>query len=158
MKPTMRDVENMTAALVTAVHGMQQARRKGDAGRLAALYVIAFHPEITPKAISEQLGLHPSSLTRQIQALERDGYVAVKADPSDGRSCRVSLTPAGKAEIERLRQAGLRRFASFVEKWDAAEVRTLTHLLTKLEASKTEVNARANPAGPRWRKNKKEKG
>lgn len=152
----MRDVENMTAALVTSLRGMERARRKGDASRLAALYVIALHPQSTPKAISEELGLHPSSLTRLVQALERDGHVTVEADPSDGRSCRITLTVGGKAEVERLRHVGLQRFASFVEKWDAGEVRALTRLLTKLEASKAEANARANPSGARWRK--KEKG
>lgn len=146
----------MVAALMISLHNTERARRKGDAGRLAALYVIAARRDSSPKAIGEELGLHPSSVTRQIQALEQDGHVTVKADPADGRSCRVSLTAAGKAEVERLQQVGLRRFASFVEKWDAAEVRTLTRLLMKLEQSKTEVNTRGNPAGARWRQRGKD--
>jgi DNA-binding MarR family transcriptional regulator len=155
MKPKRQDVEQLVAALMTSLHSMERARRKGDASRLAALYVIAARPESSPKEISEELGLHPSSLTRRIQALERDGHVKVKADPADGRSCQVSLTSSGKAEVERLRQVGLQRFASFVEKWDAAEVRTLTQLLMKLEQSKTDVNARGNPTGASWRQQEK---
>jgi DNA-binding MarR family transcriptional regulator len=156
MNPNKHDVENMVAALMTSLRSVERARRQGDASRLAALYVIAAQPESSPKGISEELGLHPSSVTRQIQALEQDGHVKVKADPADGRSCRVSLTASGKAEIERLRQVGLQRFASFVAKWDAEEVRTLTRLLTKLEVSKSEVNRRGNLSRARWRRQEKD--
>src|SRR5579871_6559888 len=104
MKPSKQDVQQMVAALMTVVHSADRARRKEDASRLAALYVIALQPESTPTAISEELGLHPSSVTRQIQALEQAGQVKVIADSSDGRSCRVRLTAAGRAEIERLKE------------------------------------------------------
>jgi DNA-binding MarR family transcriptional regulator len=140
---------------MTAVQSVERARRKGDASRLAALSVIAVRPDSGPKAISEELGLHPSSVTRQIQALQAEGHVSVKADAADGRSCRVNLTAEGRAEIERLRKVGLERFASFVAKWEAEEVRTLARLLMKLELSKSEMNAGSKPAGNRWRKQEK---
>lgn len=146
----------MVVALMTIVRSAERANRKGDASRLAALYVIAAHPEMSPKGMSEELGLHPSSVSRQIQALERDGHVKVKADPADGRSCRVSLTASGEAEIERLKEVGLERFASFVEKWDAQEVRTFIRLLVKLELSKAEQNASGNTTGVRWRRPKED--
>jgi DNA-binding MarR family transcriptional regulator len=155
MKPSKQDVEQMVAALMTAVQSVERARRKGDASRLAALSVIAVRPDSGPKAISEELGLHPSSVTRQIQALQAEGHVSVKADAADGRSCRVNLTAEGRAEIERLRKVGLERFASFVAKWEAEEVRTLARLLMKLELSKSEMNAGSKPAGNRWRKQEK---
>lgn len=155
MRPNHHDVENMVAALMTAVHSVERARRKGDASRLAALFVIAARPESSPKSISEELGLHPSSVTRQIQALEQDGHVKVKADPADGRSCRISLTASGKTEIERLKQVGLERFASFVAHWEPEEVRTLTRLLTKLELSKAAINTAEASTGARWRHQEK---
>jgi DNA-binding MarR family transcriptional regulator len=152
MKPKRQDVEQMVAALFTTMQSMESASRKGDASRLKALFTIALNPEITPKALSEILGLHPSSVTRQIQALEKEGNVKVAADPEDGRSCRVRLSPAGLEEIRRLQEIGMNRFASFVASWDAGEVRELARLLTKLEQSKAEVNATASkPAGASWR-------
>jgi DNA-binding MarR family transcriptional regulator len=152
MKAKKQDVEQMVGALITALRSMERASRKGDASRLMALYTIAAAPGSSPKAISEALGLHPSSVTRQIQALEEEGYVKVTADPEDRRSCRVALTAAGSEEIMRLQEIGLQRFASFVAKWDAEEVRELTRLLEKLERSKAEVNAaEAKPAGRNWR-------
>ncbi len=145
----------MVAALMTVVHSADRARRKGDASRLAALYVIALQPESTPKAISEELGLHASSITRQIQTLEQSGYVKVIADPIDGRSCRVKLTPAGRAEIERLKEQALQRFASFVADWDVKEVHTFTQLLIKFEQSKAHAVTTTKSPGSSWRQKEK---
>lgn len=154
MKTGKRDVEAMTAALMAVVQSTARASRKGDASRLMALYAIAARAGSSPKDLSEVLGIHASSVTRQIQALEREGQVKVTADPGDGRSCRVTLTAQGRSEIARLKEVGLRRFASFVAKWDAEEVRELTRLLTKFEESKAAVNAAARVALVSWRKKK----
>jgi DNA-binding MarR family transcriptional regulator len=154
MKANKHDIERMVGALMAATHTMERARRKGDASRLMTLYAIGEVPGRSPKAISEALGIHASSVTRQIQVLEEDGYAKVSADPQDGRSCRVTLTAAGRAEIARLHEVGIQRFASFVATWDAAEVRQLTRLLVKLEASKAKVNAAAQPVRTGWREKK----
>jgi DNA-binding MarR family transcriptional regulator len=145
----------MMVALMTVVRSTGRAQRKGAASRLAMLAVIAACPESSPKAISEELGVHASSVTRQVQALEREGVVKVTADPADGRSCRVRLTAAGRAELERLRRLGMERYASFVAGWEAEEVRTLARLLEKLEQSKAETARTTKLVGGRWRKVKK---
>lgn len=144
----------MVAALMTVIRSTERARQKGDASRSATLFVVAAHPDSSLKAISEEVGFHPSSTTRQIQALEDEGYVKVTADPVDGRSCKVKLTAKGNAELERLRQIGLRRFALFVAKWEPDEVRALTRLLLKLEQSKQEVRAAERPSRTRRRQPK----
>lgn len=69
----------MVAALMAVLQSIERARRKGDASRLFALFAIAVRPESSPKDTSEELGLHPSSITRQVQTLEEDGYVKVTA-------------------------------------------------------------------------------
>jgi DNA-binding MarR family transcriptional regulator len=137
------------------VHSTQRARTQGAASRLATLAAIAAHPQSTPKSLSEELAVHPSSVTRQIQSLEEDGAVKVTANPEDGRSCRVRLTASGRAELQRLNQLGLQRFVSFVARWDAEEVRTLARLLVKLEQSKAEVSRNTQLVGGRWRQLKK---
>jgi DNA-binding MarR family transcriptional regulator len=141
----------MVGALMRSAQSMGRARSKGDASRLAALYAIAEVPGRSPKTISEALGVHASSVTRQIQALEEEGHVKVTVDPKDRRSCRVRLTAAGRAEIARLQEVGLQRFASFVAKWDVGEVRELARLLVKLEESKAAVNTAPKPARAHWR-------
>ena len=134
----------MVAALFTVQAGLERARRqRPGAGLLSLLQIIGEHGGIRPSEIAERRGVHPSLVTRQVRELEEGGYVAVVADPADGRSCLLTLTPEGIDELHRLVEVGLDRFAGFVADWSSDEVRTLTALLTKLEASKVAAGARA---------------
>jgi DNA-binding MarR family transcriptional regulator len=154
MRPDMDDVQQMTQALFTVKSGLDRAaRRSPKAGRLNVLYVVGALPGVSPKVIARELDLNPSSITRQVQALEHAGYVTVAADEADRRSCRITLTDVGRDELRQLNQIGLERFAKFVADWDAEEVRTLTRLLWKLEASKAEVAAQEQRAdGRHWQR------
>jgi DNA-binding MarR family transcriptional regulator len=151
MNPTMDDVQAMVSALMSVVAGIERAKREGKAATLALLYVLADREPIRPSDLSVELGAHPSSVTRQVQALEADGLVAVTADPDDGRSCFVSLTDAGREEMRRLTEIGLARFAAFVEDWDGGDVRMLARLLARLKASMSEVGRQQQPSGGSWR-------
>lgn len=159
MEPTLDDVQAMVAPLMGVVAGIERAKRKGPAATLALLYVVAARQPIRPTDLSAEMGLHLSSITRQVQALSAAGQLEVTPDPKDGRSCFVSLSEAGRKEVERLTRIGLERFALFVEGWDPAEVRTLAALLTKLLESQARVAAREAEA-PRadWRSRKERAG
>jgi DNA-binding MarR family transcriptional regulator/GNAT superfamily N-acetyltransferase len=50
------------------------------------------------RSLRAELGLDSGYLTRQLQALERDGLIAIDEDPSDRRVRRATLTAAGRAE------------------------------------------------------------
>lgn len=157
MKPAMDDVTEMVSALMGVVSGIERAKRQGPANTLTFLYLIASREQTRPSELSQELGLHQSSATRQVQALEAAGYVRVAADPDDGRSCLVSITDPGREEMARLSEIGLGRFAAFVEDWDPEEVRTLGRLLRKLENSKAEVARReARPEGRQWQRKRDE--
>jgi DNA-binding MarR family transcriptional regulator len=129
-------------------------RRSKGAGALALLQALEGHDGVRPSAIAAAVQVHPSFATRQVQELEESGYVLVTADDGDRRSCLVALTEQGHAELERLRRIGLERFALFVNDWDTSEVRDLTRLLEKLEASKAAAAASERPpVGTRtWRR------
>jgi DNA-binding MarR family transcriptional regulator len=136
MSPKPDDVQEMVVALFGLTAGLERARRqKREAAALSLLQVIGAQPAIRPKEIADIQLVHPSLVTRQLRELEDAGYVALTGDPSDGRSWLVNLTPAGTAEMTRLQQVGLGRFAQFVADWDGSEVRMLTALLTKLRTS-----------------------
>jgi DNA-binding MarR family transcriptional regulator len=133
----------MVLALFTMTAGLERARRQHKgASTLGVLQVIAGRDAIRPSEIADMQQVHPSLITRQIRELEDAGYVQVTADPADGRSWLVALTPAGADEVGRLQQFGLDRFALFVADWEPSEVQTLTALLEKLEKSKASVTAR----------------
>jgi MarR family transcriptional regulator, temperature-dependent positive regulator of motility len=156
--PTRQDVEQLVAALFAVTSGLERARRQiPDAAALSVLQVLAWadrnHPaqQVRPKDIATALGVHRSAVTHQLQALEEAGQVTLTVDPADRRSWFVTLTDTGRAELERLTSIGMDRFAAFVADWDAQEVRTLTFLLVKFEASKAEVGRRAPPSRTRRR-------
>ena len=152
--PSRDDVQSMVVALFTLTAGLERARRqKKAAGALSLLQVIAGRDGIRPSEIADLQLVHPSLVTRQVQELEDAGYVQVSGDPADGRSWLVALTPAGRAEMRRLQQVGLDRFALFVADWEPGEVQTLAALLDKLRTSIAAVAEREqSPAGRRERK------
>jgi DNA-binding MarR family transcriptional regulator len=154
MAPSKADVHAMVAALFTLTGGMERARRQRKAaGTLSLLQLIADRGAVRPSAIADLQEVHPSLVTRQVRELEDAGHVQVAADPADGRSCLVTLTPAGAGELNRLTQAGLDRFALFVADWKPGDVRTLTALLDKLRQSIAAVTAQEQQhrqLGRRW--------
>jgi DNA-binding MarR family transcriptional regulator len=157
MKPNRRHVADMVAALQTVLRSTERAQRKGDANRLQILSLIESHPNCTPKALSEEVGIHASSITRQMQALEKDGLVHILPDAADGRSCRIALASPGKTELERLREIGLQRWSTFVAKWDPEDVQHFTRLLLQLEQSKQQAGPPPPKPHPSWRKQRDQK-
>ena len=154
MTPNNADVHAMVAALFTLTAGMERARRQRKAaGTLSLLQLVVDRQPIRPSEIAEVQDVHPSLVTRQVRELEDAGNLQVTADPADGRSCLVTLTPAGADELQRLTQVGLDRFALFVADWQPSDVRMLTALLNKLRNSIAAVAAQEQeqrPAGRRW--------
>jgi len=142
----------MVTALFVTNAALDRARRqKKEASTLSLLQVVAATPGGRPSEIASAQGVHPSQVTRQVRDLESHGLLHVTADTEDRRSCRVTLSPSGRRELRRLTEIGLDRFGSFVADWDSEEVRMLTSLLQKLEASKAAVAAEGRPpAGRRW--------
>jgi DNA-binding MarR family transcriptional regulator len=119
--------------------GAGEASTRG-AGRLSLRPIIGERGGIRPSEIAERRGVHPSLVTRQVRQPEDGGC---GTDPADGRSCLLTLTPEGIDELHRLVEVGLDHVAGFVADWSSDEVRALTALLTRLEASKVAAGARA---------------
>jgi DNA-binding MarR family transcriptional regulator len=152
MKASRDEVRAMVTALFVTNAALDRARRqKKGASTLSLLQVVAAAPGIRPSEIASAQDVHPSQVTRQVRELERLGLLQITADTADGRSCRVTLTPAGSQKLQSLTDEGLDRFSLFVADWEPDEVRMLTSLLQKLEASKAAVAARQRPpSGRHW--------
>jgi DNA-binding MarR family transcriptional regulator len=117
------------------------------------LRTVAANERVRPSDLATVIGVHLSSITRQLRTLEDSGFVTLTADPDDRRSCFVTLTDAGVVEHQRLMNVGFGRFADFVEGWEAEDVRRLGDLLSKLDESMAERNqARQVEGGRRWQR------
>ena len=87
---------------------------------------------IRQKDIAENLGIRPSSLSEQIDALEADRYLERVANPEDRRSTLIVLTEKGKARAWEVQDDRRKAAEEFCSKLTEAEKDTLIALLDKL--------------------------
>ncbi|RYB05590.1 MarR family winged helix-turn-helix transcriptional regulator [Lichenibacterium ramalinae] len=104
------DVECTCSALRMAARRLSQAYdaalapEKLSVSQYAVLSNLAKREAEGPPSmgeLAERLGLDRTTLTHNLRPLARDGLVALVADPLDGRSRRVTLTPDGWAKRRR---------------------------------------------------------
>jgi DNA-binding MarR family transcriptional regulator len=108
------DVDSEPMALVGRIQRIAQAlrpkldathRRFGLSGELfdvlAALRRSGKPFELTPTQLYRDMMLSSGAMTNRIDVLESEGLVARRPDPDDRRGTLVSLTPKGKALIDR---------------------------------------------------------
>jgi DNA-binding MarR family transcriptional regulator len=74
----------------------------------------------------------PAALTRQVQALEAEGYIERRPDPADGRAAVVEVTAAGKAAHRRLHAANDAIMAEQLADWSSDELQGLVDQLERL--------------------------
>jgi len=82
--------------------------------------------------VAEQMGLDLSTVSRQVAHLRRDGLVQASPDASDGRSQRISATPAGVALLRGERRRLVDAVATRLTTWDDDDLGSLTRLLDRL--------------------------
>jgi DNA-binding MarR family transcriptional regulator len=78
--------------------GRERARAAGDITpqQAEALELISERVVISTSALALLLGIDPSTASRNLAGLERDGYVVRRRGADDGRQTDVRLTPRGK--------------------------------------------------------------
>ena len=67
-----------------------------------ALWVLWVWGELGANAFAEAVGISKPTATGVLRTLDGRGWITRRADPDDGRSVLVSLTPAGRKTIEHL--------------------------------------------------------
>lgn len=97
-----------------------------------ALRVIASAGAVRPSALATSLRITPRSATEVADALERHGWIARSADPTDRRATILALTDTGSLllrRIEDVRGAAAERVLDVLGERDR---RTLDRILTTL--------------------------
>jgi len=85
-------------------------------------------------ALAGLLRLDPSTVTRQLLAMEADGLVRRGRDPQDGRGTLVTATDDGARALTTTRAARAEVYADVLEGWTDADRSTLADLLARLNA------------------------
>ncbi len=108
--------------------------RVDRAGYLAMRSLEGLGP-VSTNALAEALHLDASTVTRQITALERQGFVERRANPADGRSSSIVLTPEGRQTMRDVQRERRRHIEALVSDWDDAAQIDLGLVLTRLNVS-----------------------
>jgi DNA-binding MarR family transcriptional regulator len=82
--------------------------------------------------ISDLLGLHKSTTSRNLTTLEELGLIERIPDPVDARARQVRLTTAGAEAVERSVSGRRERLRARLASWDARDVADLARLLRLL--------------------------
>src|SRR5215469_9574683 len=117
-------------ALVEVIRRGQS--RAFNTEQVAVMQLLAGRDALLPSEIAAALDVPRSSTTRRIQELQRTGKVEIEPSISDGRSYRVRLTQAGRAELDALVVKGRELFATWISDWSSEEIRTFTALARRL--------------------------
>src|SRR5690606_13369731 len=80
-----------------------------------------------------ELRMDPAALTRQLKTMQDKGWVSRQADPQDNRLSNVSITAAGRREVERVAPARTAFFHEVFEGMSQADMQTLHELLAQLQ-------------------------
>lgn len=93
------DLHALTARLDRAADRMLQASAGLSYRRFLALVLVG-EGAPTQKALAERLGVTEPSTSRMVGVLAGAGLLDVSPDPAGGNRRRLSLTPAGKEQVE----------------------------------------------------------
>lgn len=106
---------------------------KLDYGTFTFLLVICEAPEgIRGSELAENLGVHKSTASRAVAALERLGLVSRVADPDDGRAQLLVPTEGAQASVAEYRRTSHARLAAALEDWEPEEIQVFARSLTRL--------------------------
>ena len=83
-------------------------------------------------ALAEKLIMDPTTLTRNLRPLERQGFVAMKPDRHDKRSRCLHLTASGRAAFENAKPAWVRAQRRVEEALGGSETAALNAALDRV--------------------------
>ena len=121
MDSANRKVEQQMTVLLRRVQRIHLSTSSGDLNVERSAYGIMCQlADEGPQrlgALATAFGLDPSTITRQVQALEEAGLAARQTDPSDRRASILDLTANGREVLDRTRNFRRTRFHQAMEDW-----------------------------------------
>lgn len=95
------------------------------------LKCIATEGSMRASALAEFLKSDPSTVSRQVAALVRDGLLERRSDPADGRASLLALTPKADALVAEHDRKRLEQYEKMLEGWSDADLRRFAKMLAR---------------------------
>jgi DNA-binding MarR family transcriptional regulator len=86
-------------------------------------------------ALATSFGLDPSTITRQVQALEEIGLADRRTDPSDRRASILDLTDNGREVLDQTRSRRRDKLQAALADWSESDLTDFGRLLKEFNAS-----------------------
>jgi DNA-binding MarR family transcriptional regulator len=96
-------------------------------------------------SLAQAFGLDPSTITRQVQALEQAGLAQRATDSADRRASILDLSTEGREVLSRTREHRRARFEAALSDWSAKERQEFGRLLEKFNCSVESLSEKATP-------------
>jgi DNA-binding MarR family transcriptional regulator len=119
--------------LIERVQAQYQAEHPDAVDRATYLLLVHLVKDGARRAgaLAEAVHSDPSTVSRQIAALVRIGYVERRSDPADGRACLLAATDEGHRVFEANRDRRNREITSITSDWDEADRERLVELMDR---------------------------
>jgi DNA-binding MarR family transcriptional regulator len=142
-EPSNRHLETADRFHSAAIHALRHVRREDpasglSAARLSALSVLVFAGARTLGELAAAEHVRPATMSRVVQALEREGLVRREADPGDGRVTRLRPTAKGERVMWRGRRRRVENLAALLGRLSAAEVERVREAAELVERALSE--------------------
>lgn len=98
---------------------------------------IARCERVTASALSERMLMDKGQVSRTVRELEELGLIERSADPADGRSFLLQLTPEGEERLAAARLPQEGRLLQTLQDWNLTDIGNLTRLLHALASGAT---------------------
>jgi len=132
-------VDDVSRALVLLVRGLKGLHAgvsssiglRVELPGLAVLTLLEEHGRLRASTLAELLQLDLSSVSRQVGALEREGWVVRERDPADARAQLLQVTTAGLDVVLRVRTARTALLHQLLPGWSAQELQSFAAALRR---------------------------
>jgi DNA-binding MarR family transcriptional regulator len=91
-------------------------------------------------ALAERIESDPSTVSRQVASLVKDGLLERRADPGDGRACLLVPTDRAAAVISEHNEIRLEHFGRMLAGWSEDDLRRFAGLLERFTADFENAN------------------
>jgi len=125
--PRLVDAERVGTALVrlNKMHACVAAHLSRAGLDKASFVLLANLSHLGPSrssALAEAVFSDPSTVSRQVATLVKEGWVERRADPDDGRASVLAVTDAGKRLLEERRLMRNRSIARMLADWSEEDL------------------------------------
>ncbi|TMD95337.1 MAG: MarR family transcriptional regulator [Chloroflexi bacterium] len=137
----MRVIDTIETEMAVLARSLELLRRRGRIHRemdRAGYLLLRTLEETGPLPISQladRVGLDASTVTRQVAALEGDGFAERRVDPADRRCCLVQPSDRGRRLMGEVQRQRRERFEELLSGWSDADRADLARLLARLNRS-----------------------